>query len=131
MSKYWQISFIFIQFLHNDLKFTITYTDKHKSLKSSWFLQLQQLRLVMGQKVYRDLGLTYYHISHLNEILVSGKPQKNVIGFDAHSAYTFADSKKKPLEGNAEMKNNLVLPSNDVCASFAVHVSILRKYFPI
>lgn len=77
----------------------------------------------MGLKVYRDIGLTYHHVSFLNDILVSGKPQKNVVGYDAESAYTFADSKKKPLEGSSDIKNNLVLTSNDVCAGFAVSVS--------
>lgn len=75
----------------------------------------------MGEKIYRDLGATYYHVGYLNDILVSGKPQKNVVGFDAESGYTFADNKKKPLEGSID-KNNLVLTNKDVCAGFAVTV---------
>nr|UEP64281.1 apolipophorin [Cotesia flavipes] len=87
--------------------------------KSPLPLSLQHLRLLMGEKIYRDSGLTYYHVGFLNDILVSGKPQKNVVGFDAQSGYTFADSKKKPLDGSIE-KSNLVVTNNDVCAGFAV-----------
>ncbi|XP_008560242.1 apolipophorins [Microplitis demolitor] len=87
--------------------------------KSPLPLSLQHLRLFMGEKIYRDLGATYYHVGYLNDILVSGKPQKNVVGFDAESGYTFADNKKKPLEGSID-KNNLVLTNKDVCAGFAV-----------
>ncbi|XP_034949851.1 apolipophorins [Chelonus insularis] len=86
--------------------------------KSPLPLSLQQLRLFMGEKVYRDLGLTYYHVGYLKDILVSGKPQKNIVGYDADAGYTFSD-KKKPLEGSID-KNNLVLSSNDVCAGFAL-----------
>lgn len=82
----------------------------------------------MGLKVYHDLGLTYYHVGYLNDITVSGKPQKNVVGYDAESGYTFSDSKKKPLEGSID-KNNLALTNNDVCASFAVSVSISFEIF--
>ncbi|XP_015121091.1 apolipophorins [Diachasma alloeum] len=87
--------------------------------KSPLPLSLQQVRLFMGQKAYRDLGLTYHHIGFLNDILVSGKMQKNVVGYDSTAAYTLADSKNKPLQGSID-KNNLVLTSNDVCAGFAV-----------
>lgn len=87
--------------------------------KSPFPLSLQQVRLFLGQKAYRDLGLTYHHIGFLNDILVSGKMQKNVVGYDSTAGYTFADSKNKPLEGSID-KNNLVLTSNDVCAGFAV-----------
>ncbi|KAG7188374.1 hypothetical protein KM043_008028 [Ampulex compressa] len=88
--------------------------------KSPFPISLQQLRLLVGQKIYRDLGLTYYHISFPNELLAYGKPQKNVVGYDQDSAYTFADSKKRPLGGNAELKNNLISSASDVCADFAV-----------
>lgn len=84
----------------------------------------------MGEKIYRDSGLTYYHVGFLNDILVSGKPQKNVVGFDAQSGFTFADSKKKPLDGSIE-KSNLVVTNNDVCAGFAVSVSNYLFYFSI
>ncbi|XP_063988684.1 apolipophorins [Diachasmimorpha longicaudata] len=87
--------------------------------KSPLPLSLQQVRLFMGQQVYRDLGLTYHHIGPLNDIWVSGKVQKNVVGYDSTDGYTFADSKNKPLDGSID-KNNLVLTSNDVCAGFAV-----------
>lgn len=73
--------------------------------------------------MYRDLGLTYHHMFLTDSVQVSGKPQKNVVGFDYDSAYTFADSKKKPLEGSTDLKSNLVLTDNDVCANFAVQVS--------
>lgn len=76
----------------------------------------------MGQKVYRELGLTYHHIGYLGDILVDGKPQKSVVGYDAKSAYAFADSKKKPLEGSLQ-REGLSLSTNDVCASFATSVS--------
>jgi hypothetical protein len=78
--------------------------------------------------VYKQLGLTYYHVSPLKDLEVSGKPQKNVIGFDKDYAYTFTDSKKKPLEGSTELKNNLALARGDVCAGFAVNVS---PYLPL
>ncbi|XP_011501184.1 PREDICTED: apolipophorins-like, partial [Ceratosolen solmsi marchali] len=81
----------------------------------------QDYRLFLGRDVYNQLGLTYYHVSPLKDLEVSGKPQKNVIGFDKEYAYTFADSKKKPLEGNAELKSNLALAGADVCAVFAVN----------
>ncbi|XP_024936320.1 apolipophorins isoform X2 [Cephus cinctus] len=88
--------------------------------KSPLPLSLQQLRLLLGQKIYRDRGLTYYHISSLEDIKVSGKAQRNIVGYDDESAYTFADSKKRIVEGNADIRNNLNLASNDVCAEFAV-----------
>lgn len=88
--------------------------------KSPLPLSLQQLRVIVGEKLYRDLGLTYYHMYYPGDVQVSGKPQKNIVGYDSHSAYVFADSKKKPLNGNTELKNNLVLPAVDVCADFAV-----------
>nr|XP_034187967.1 apolipophorins [Osmia lignaria] len=88
--------------------------------KSPFPISLQQIRLLLGMKIYRDLGLTYHHISYPNELLVSGKPQKNIVGYDQDNAYTFADSKKKPLSGSSDMKNNLVATTNDVCADFAV-----------
>ncbi|XP_011871153.1 PREDICTED: apolipophorins [Vollenhovia emeryi] len=83
-------------------------------------LSLQQLRLILGHKVYRDLGLTYYHMYHTDDIQVSGKVQKNIVGYDSDSVYVFGDSKKKPLTGNTELKSNMVLSTDDVCANFAV-----------
>ena len=59
-----------------------------------------------------------------DNIEISGKPQKNIVGFDYENVYTFAESKKKPLEGNTEMKNNLALTDDDVCAGFAVKVDL-------
>ncbi|KAL0104310.1 hypothetical protein PUN28_017203 [Cardiocondyla obscurior] len=88
--------------------------------KSPLPISLQQLRLIIGRKMYRDLGLTYYHVYNTNEIQVSGKPQKNIVGYDSNGAYVFGDNKKKPLSGNADLKNNMVLPAVDVCADFAV-----------
>ena len=76
------------------------------------------------------MGLMYYHLSPMKDMEISGKPQKNVVGYDSDYVYTFADSKKKPLEGNAEMKNNVALPGGDVCVGFAVNVSALF-FFPI
>jgi len=87
----------------------------------SRLFQLQQLRLLLAQIVYGELGLTYYHVYYPGEIQVSDKPQKNIVGYDSHSVYTFADHKKKPMSGNAEMRNNMVLPI-DVCADFAISV---------
>ncbi|XP_023288424.1 apolipophorins, partial [Orussus abietinus] len=84
-------------------------------------LSLQHLRILMGHKVYQDLGLTYYQISPLDDLQVSGKPQKNIVGYDYDAAYTFADAKKKPIEGSTEIRNNLVQLSNDVCSGFAVN----------
>nr|XP_012225513.1 PREDICTED: apolipophorins [Linepithema humile] len=88
--------------------------------KSPLPLSLQQLRLLIGQKIYRDLGLTYYHVYYPGDIQVSGKSQKNIVGYDKDTAYVFAESKKRPLNGNDELRNNLVLPTADVCADFAV-----------
>nr|XP_033202794.1 apolipophorins [Bombus vancouverensis nearcticus] len=88
--------------------------------KSPFPISLQHLRLLLGHKIYRDLGLTYYHVSYPEELLVSGKPLKNIVGYDQDSVYTFADSKKKPLTGNTDMKSNLSPAINDVCADFAV-----------
>jgi len=76
--------------------------------------------------VYGELGLTYYHVYYPGEIQVSDKPQKNIVGYDSHSVYTFADHKKKPMSGNAEMRNNMVVPA-DVCADFAVSVRERKK----
>ncbi|XP_015429625.1 PREDICTED: apolipophorins [Dufourea novaeangliae] len=94
----------------------------HSSIceKSLLPFSLQQIRLLLGQKTYRDLGLTYYHVSHPNQLLVSGTPQKNIVGYDQDSAYTFADSKKKPLTGSTDIKSNLAPATTDVCADFAV-----------
>lgn len=88
--------------------------------KSPFPISLQQLRLILGLKIYRDLGLTYYHVSYPKELLVSGKPQKNIVAYDQDNVYTFADSKKKPLTGSTDMKSNLVPAIKDVCADFAV-----------
>ncbi|KAG5308105.1 APLP protein, partial [Acromyrmex insinuator] len=88
--------------------------------KSSLPLSLQQLRLVLGLKVYQDLGLGYYQVYYTNDIQISGKVQKNIVGFDSDSVYVFADSKKKPLSGNTELKSNMALSSIDVCADFAI-----------
>jgi hypothetical protein len=88
--------------------------------KSPLPVSLQHLRLVLGQKTYRDLGLTYYHMFNTGDVTVSGKEQKNIVGYDYEHAYTFADSKKKPLEGSAATRTNMALSNNDVCASFAV-----------
>ncbi|XP_066596058.1 apolipophorins [Prorops nasuta] len=88
--------------------------------KSPYPLSLQHLRILFGQKMYRDLGLTYYHMYFPGDLNVSGKPQKNIVGYDQKSAYTFADSKKKPLEGNSDTKNNLVPQNKDVCGEFAI-----------
>lgn len=57
------------------------------------------------------------------EVLVSGKAQKNIVGYDKDTAYVFAESKKRPLNGNDELRNTLVLPTADVCADFAIAVS--------
>lgn len=88
---------------------------------------MQQLRLIIGLKTYRDLGLTYYLVYPTNDLQVSGKVQKNIVGYDSDSVYVLGDSKKKPLTGNTDLKNNLVLPTVDVCADFAVAVSEQRK----
>lgn len=90
-------------------------------------LQLQQLRLLQGMKTYRDLGMTYHHVYHPGDIQVSGKTQKNIVAFDQDGAYTLADSKKRPLSANSELKNNMVLPAVDVCADFAISVSMRHK----
>ncbi|XP_018393503.1 PREDICTED: apolipophorins [Cyphomyrmex costatus] len=88
--------------------------------KSPLPLSLQQLRLILGLKMYRDLGLSYYQVYYTNDIQVSGKVQKNIVGYDSDSVYVFADSKKKPLSGNTDLRTNMVLPSIDVCADFAI-----------
>ncbi|XP_017790563.1 PREDICTED: apolipophorins [Habropoda laboriosa] len=88
--------------------------------KSPFPISMQQIRLLLGQKVYSDLGLTYYHVSFPKELLVSGKPQKNIVGYDQDSVYTFADSKNKPMTGSSDMKSNLASAISDVCADFAV-----------
>jgi hypothetical protein len=88
--------------------------------KSLLPLSVQQLRLLIGLKIYRDLGLNYYQVHHTNDIQISGKVQKNIVGYDSDSVYVFADNKKKPLTGNTELKKNMVLPTVDVCADFAV-----------
>lgn len=71
------------------------------------------------------MGLTYHHIFLTGSIEISGKVQKNVVGFDYDNAYILTDSKKKPLEGSSELKNNLILSENDVCANFAVNVCVV------
>ncbi|XP_011691522.1 PREDICTED: apolipophorins [Wasmannia auropunctata] len=88
--------------------------------KSPWPLSLQQLRLILALKAYRDLGMNYYHVYNTKDIQVSGKVQKNIVGYDSDSVYVFGDNKKRPLTGNTDLKNNMVLPVVDVCADFAV-----------
>ncbi|XP_011144506.2 apolipophorins [Harpegnathos saltator] len=88
--------------------------------KSPLPLSLQQLRLLEGLKMYRDLGLTYYNVYYPGDIHVSGKTQKNIVAYDQDSVYVLADSKKKPLTGNSELRNNMVIPTEDVCADFAI-----------
>jgi len=62
-----------------------------------------------------------------NDIQVHGKVQKNIVGYDSDSVYVFSDNKKKPLIGNTDFKNNMVLPTVDVCAEFAVAVSTQKR----
>ncbi|XP_046492116.1 apolipophorins [Neodiprion pinetum] len=88
-------------------------------LKSPLPVSLQQLRLLLGLVAYNEMGMTYHEIANLDDILISGKPDKSVVGFDSDSVFTFADNKKKPVEGSTELKNNMVLASRDVCATFA------------
>lgn len=85
--------------------------------------QFQDYRLHLGRDVYNKMGLTYYHVSPLKDLEINGKPQKNIVGYDKENVYTFADSKKKPLEGSSELKSNLVVANGDVCAGFAANVS--------
>ncbi|XP_014235825.1 apolipophorins [Trichogramma pretiosum] len=80
---------------------------------------LQDYRLILGYDLYNRMGLTYYHVSPLTEIEVAGKPAKNVVGKDKNYVYTFADSKKKPLEGDPELE--IELDEEDVCANFAIN----------
>ncbi|XP_046751140.1 apolipophorins [Diprion similis] len=87
--------------------------------KSLLPVSLQQLRLLFGLVVYNEMGLTYHEIADMDDILISGKADKSVVGFDSDSVFTFADSKKRPIEGSTELKNNMVLASRDVCAQFA------------
>ncbi|KAJ8687230.1 hypothetical protein QAD02_023024 [Eretmocerus hayati] len=82
---------------------------------------LQDYRLLMARNTYNKLGLTYFHVSPLADLEIAGKPQKTAVGYDKNFVYTFADSKKKPLEGNADFKKDLVLTKKDVCAGFAVN----------
>lgn len=63
-----------------------------------------------------------------NDIQVSGKVQKNIVGYDSDSIYVLSDNKKKPLVGSTDLKNNMVVTGPvDVCADFAVVVSTQRK----
>ncbi|XP_012266095.2 apolipophorins [Athalia rosae] len=89
--------------------------------KSLLPVSLQQLRLLLGQLAYNNLGATYHQIANLDEILLSGKPVKNVVGYDGDSIYTFADSKKNPMEGNSQLRKTMSLTNEDVCANFAVN----------
>lgn len=79
--------------------------------------------MLIGQKTYRDLGLTYYHMFNTGEVQVDGKDQKNVVGYDRSGSYTYADAKKKPLDGSGSSKG-LAVSNNDVCANFAVNVRV-------
>ncbi|XP_012523598.1 apolipophorins [Monomorium pharaonis] len=89
--------------------------------KSPLPISLQQLRLMLGQKMYRDLGLSFYYAYNTNDIQVSGKVQKNIVGFDSDSVYVLGDNKKRPLVGSTDLKNNMVVSGPaDVCADFAV-----------
>ncbi|XP_001604024.1 apolipophorins [Nasonia vitripennis] len=81
----------------------------------------QDYRLHLGREVYNKMGLTYYHVSPLKDLEINGKSQKNVVGYDKDYVYTFADSKKKPLEGSSDLKSNLATVNGDVCAGFAVN----------
>lgn len=91
------------------------------------------MRLLLGQIAYSDLGLTYHQIARLDNILISGKVAKNVVGYDADSVFTFADSKKKPVEGSSKLKNDMTLATSDVCAEFAANVSafLIFKFFSL
>lgn len=89
---------------------------------------MQDVVLLKGGSVYKQLGLNYYHISPLTDLEISGKPQKNVVGYDKNSVYTLADNKKKPLEGSTELKSNLALTKGDVCADFAAKVTYFEFF---
>lgn len=75
------------------------------------------------------MGLTYYHISPLKDLEISGKPHKGVVGFDNEAVYQLTDTKKKPLEGSTELKSNLALTGHDVCATFAAKVKNRNHFF--
>nr|XP_033329599.1 apolipophorins [Megalopta genalis] len=64
--------------------------------KSPLPISLQHIRLMLGLKTYRDLGLTYYHMSYPT-------------GYDQDKAYSVDDR-----------NNNLASEKGDVCADFAV-----------
>lgn len=81
----------------------------------------------MRRDFYKKMGLTYYHLSPLADIEISNKPAQNVVGIDDDHVYTFADSKKKPLEGSSDMKTNFKR-THDVCTNFAVGVSYFLIY---
>ncbi|XP_058796215.1 apolipophorins [Phymastichus coffea] len=83
-------------------------------------ISFQDYKMLLGRDITSKMGLTYYHVSPLADLEVSGKPAKTVVGYDADQVYTFADNKEKPLKGSSEMKSNLHLGHGDVCAKFAV-----------
>lgn len=74
-------------------------------------------------RTYRNLGLTYHLVYQPDDIQVSGKTQKNIVGYDRDSVYVLADSKKKPLSGSSELRHTMTIPTPDVCADFAINVS--------
>nr|CAD7417642.1 unnamed protein product [Timema poppensis] len=86
----------------------------HSSLYSTLHLvcpsQLQNFRLLLAQKLTRDLGTSVHVIGPVDDLKLTGKDNKlvkQIVGFDGNSVFVLADAKKKGGEGNSELRKVL------------------------
>ncbi|XP_044727273.1 apolipophorins isoform X2 [Chrysoperla carnea] len=80
---------------------------------------LSTLAQIYMQEKYRWNGATFNLITPLDDLEVEDSKQaKSVIGFNRNGAFTYADAKKKTVEGNAKLKDELEYPA-DSCIDFA------------
>nr|CAD7259096.1 unnamed protein product [Timema shepardi] len=87
---------------------------RHSSLYSTLHLvcpsQLQNFRLLLAQKITRDLGTSVHVIGPVDDLKLTGKDNKlvkQIVGFDGNSVFVLADAKKKGGEGNSELRKVL------------------------
>nr|CAD7604227.1 unnamed protein product [Timema genevievae] len=79
--------------------------------KVRWFKhELQNLRLLLAQKITRDFGTSVHVIGPVDDLKLTGKDNKlvkQVVGFDGNNVFVLADAKKKGGEGNSDLRKVL------------------------
>lgn len=87
-------------------------------------ISLMQVRTHLASYRYRDQGISLHVISPLSDLaLDNDKPASDIVGFDSEQVFTLDSDKKKPFEGNTEMRDHLKNES-DACIKVALGVSV-------